>query len=203
MKKVYIDKEYHMNSKTKWNRKYLERIAIKEEEPKANVRLKSLSASLKGGNALDLACGLGGNSFLLADIGYEVQALDVSDVAVDFIRERAIHQQLPITPVVCDLTDLTTIPLERSSFDFVVITYYLDRSIFPFVKSMVNDDGYFFMETFYRSSKWRDEGVSNQYKLASQELLNEFREWKVLFYEENEEEGRQTIFCQKKQVTHQ
>jgi tellurite methyltransferase len=190
-----------MNSKTKWNRKYLERITIIEEEPRANARLKSLSASLKGGSALDLACGLGGNSFLLADLGYQVQALDVSDVAVDFICERAIHQQLPIKPVVCDLTDLTNISLDRSSFDLVVLTYYLDRSIFPFVKSIVNDDGYFFMETFYRSSKLKHEGVSNQYKLESQELLGEFREWKVLFYEENEEEGRQTILCQK-QVTH-
>jgi len=186
-----------MNIKTKWNRKYLERITIKEEEPRANARLKSLSASLKGGRALDLACGLGGNSLFLADLHYEVQALDVSDVAVDYVRERAVQQQLPIKPRVCDLTDITNIPLDRNFFDLVVITYYLDRSIFPFVKSLVNDQGYFFMETFYQSPKLENEGISNQYKLEPQELLGEFGDWKVLYYEENEEEGRQTIFCQK------
>jgi tellurite methyltransferase len=186
-----------MDPKTKWNRKYQERITTKEEEPKANDRLKSLAASLKGGDALDLACGLGGNSLFLAQLNYEVQALDVSDVAVDFIRKKAVHQHLPIKPMVCDLTDITSIPLGKKSFDLVVITYYLDRSIFPFVKKIVNKHGYFFMETFYQSSKAENKGVSNQYKLESQELLGEFGNWKVLFYEENEEEGRQTIFCQK------
>jgi tellurite methyltransferase len=185
-----------MNPKTKWNRKYLERITIKEEEPKANTRLMNLSASLKGGKALDLACGLGGNSLFLAQSGYEVQALDVSDVAVDYIRERANGQQLPIKSMVYDLTNLRNIPLEKNFFDLVIITYYLDRSIFPFVKKLVNDYGYFFMETFYKSPKLGDHGVSNQYKLGPQELLREFGNWKVLFYEENEEEGRQTIFCQ-------
>ncbi|MGM0903801.1 MAG: class I SAM-dependent methyltransferase [Bacillota bacterium] len=189
-----------MNPKTKWNRKYLERITIKEEEPKANARLKNVSASLKGGNALDLACGLGGNSLFLAQLNYEVLALDVSDVAVDFIRERAINQQLSIKSIVCDLTDITNLSLEKNSFDLVVITYYLDRAIFPFVKKIVSDHGYFFMETFYHSPKVGNNGVSNQYKLEPQELLGEFGNWKVLFYEEDEEEGRQTILCQK-QVT--
>lgn len=157
----------------------------------------NLSASLKGGNALDLDCGLGGNSLFLAHLNYEVQALDVSDVAIDFIRERANQQQQSIKPMVCDLTNLRNIPLAVNAFDLVVMTYYLDRSIFPFVKKLVNAHGYFFMETFYKSPKLEDQGVSNQYKLEPQELLREFEDWKVLFYEENEEEGRQTIFCQK------
>jgi tellurite methyltransferase len=187
-----------MNPKTKWNRKYLERITIKEEEPKVNARLKSLSASLKGGMALDLACGLGGNSLFLAQLNYEVQALDVSDVAVDYVHERAVQQQIPVKPMVCDLTDITNIHIEKNSFDLVVITYYLDRSIFPIVKSLVKDEGYFFMETFYQSPKLENEGVSNQYKLESQELLSVFANWKVVYFEENEEEGRQTIFVRKR-----
>jgi len=186
-----------MNSRTKWNRKYNERITIKQEEPEANDRLRGVSTSLKGGRALDLACGLGGNSLFLAKLNYAVDAIDVSDVAIDFLHDRAVHQQLPINPLVSDLTDISNIPLEKNSFDLVIITYYLDRGLFPVVKSILSDHGFFFMETYYQSPRLDHQGVSNQYKLEPQELLREFGNWKVLFYEENEEEGRQTIFCQK------
>jgi tellurite methyltransferase len=50
------------------------------------------------------------------------------------------------------------------------------------------------METFYLSPKNENQGVSNHYKLQPGELLADFSDWKVLFYEENEQEGRQTIF---------
>lgn len=186
-----------MNSRKKWNRKYNERITIKQGEPEANVNLKELVSSLKGGRALDLACGLGGNSLFLAKSNYEVQALDVSDVAIDFLRDQAELKQLPIQPTVYDLTDISNLPIEKNSFDLVIVTYYLDRALFPIVKSVIRDQGFFFMETYYQSPTTKNQGVSNQYKLEPEELVNEFGNWNVLFYEENEEEGIQTIFCQK------
>lgn len=87
--------------------------------------------------------------------------------------------------------------MEKEFFDLVVIAYYLDRALFPLIKSLIKDNGYFFMETFFLSSANEHEGVSNQYKLQPGELLTEFRDWHVLFYEENQHDGRQTIFCKK------
>ncbi len=69
--------------------------------------------------------------------------------------------------------------------------------MFPFVKSIIKKNGLFFMETFFRSPKNKDQSVSNQYKLDPHELLTEFADWHILYYEENELEGRQTIFCRK------
>jgi tellurite methyltransferase len=185
-----------MNTKSKWNGKHKERIDnLKELIP--NERLKNLVSYLEGGSALDLACGLGGNSLLLAKLGYQVQAMDISDVAISYLQEQALQQQLTIYPCLADLTEWGSLHLKKDSFDLVVITYYLDRSIFPFIPSIVKENGYFFMETFYRSQLSENQGVSNQYKLQSNELLSKFGDWKVLFFEENEQEGRQTIFCQK------
>ncbi|WP_174727543.1 class I SAM-dependent methyltransferase [Mesobacillus harenae] len=187
-----------MDPKIKWNRKHTDRLN-EVEEPLPTARLERLSTYLKGGSALDLACGLGGNSLFLARMNYEVQAIDISDVAVSYIKEQAAKQELAISPRVSDLTDLEQLTLEASSFDLGVITYYLDRAIFPLVKSIIKESGYFFMETFYIATQHGNQKVSNKYKLESNELLAEFRDWKILFYEENEQEGRQTIFCQKKQ----
>ena len=167
------------------------------EELAPNARLKNLSAYLKGGSALDLACGLGGNSLFLAGLNYQVQAFDISDVAVDFLKDQVAKKQLSIHTHLCDLTEWDKLNLKKASFDLVVMTYYLDRSLFPFVQSIIRDNGYFFMETYYLSSQNEHQAVSNQYKLRPKELLSAFGDWKVLYYEENEQEGRQTIFCQK------
>ena len=186
-----------MNSRTKWNTKYKERLN-QLEVPEPNPRLKSLSAYLNGGTALDLACGLGGNSLFLARMNYKVQAIDISDVAINYIQKQAAKDHLKIEPRVSDLTQINNLQLQEQSFNLVVFSYYLDRSLFPFVKRIIKEDGYFFMETFYQSPLTENQGVSKQYKLQPKELLAEFGDWNVLFFEENEQEGRQTIFCQKR-----
>ncbi|MFJ7726769.1 class I SAM-dependent methyltransferase [Neobacillus sp. NPDC097160] len=185
-----------MNSKTKWNTKHTERVNdLSESAP--NPRLKKLNAYLKGGQALDLACGLGGNSLFLAHMDYKVQAIDISDVAINYLQEQATKNNLNIHPRVCDLTEMNNLQWQPSSFDLVIITYYLDRTLFPIMKTIINENGYFFMETFSHSPETENQGVSTKYKLQPNELLAEFGNWKVLYFEENEQEGRQTIFCQK------
>ncbi|MGG3466891.1 class I SAM-dependent methyltransferase [Neobacillus pocheonensis] len=183
-----------MDSKTKWNDKYKERLKY-HKEPVANSRLKDLSAYLKGGTALDLACGLGGNSMFLARLNYLVEAIDISDVAINFVKEQAKRHHLSIHPRVADLTEVKDINFLNSPFDLIVISYYLDRSLYPIVKSLLKEDGYLFMETYFHSQQTENQGVSNLYKLKSNELLAEFGDWQVLFFEENEQEGRQTIFA--------
>ena len=185
-----------MNPRDKWNTKHTDRMN-QIDKPIPNARLTSLSGYLTGGSALDLACGLGGNSFHLGRLNYQVESVDISNIAINYIIEQSIKEQLQIIPQQSDLTELNALQFNNNSFNLVVITYYLDRSIFPFVKSIIKEKGYFFMETFCNFPQIENQGVSNQYKLRSNELLAEFSNWKVLFFEENEQEGRQTIFCQK------
>ncbi|WP_142752169.1 class I SAM-dependent methyltransferase [Neobacillus piezotolerans] len=180
--------------KEKWNKKHQERLA-EMEEPLPNERLVRLSSYLNGEKALDLACGLGGNSLFLAERGYEVDAADISETAIHFLREHAQKRELEVHASAMDLADLENLPYKIGAYDLILIAYYLDRSLFPYVKGLLKDGGYFFMETYYDSPK---EGkVSKQFLLKPNELLEEFREWTILFFEENEQEGRQIVFCRK------
>jgi tellurite methyltransferase len=185
-----------LDPRSKWNSKYKERLNS-FDVPEANARLMNISQNLKGGAALDIACGLGANSVFLSDLGYHVEAFDLSDVAINHVDELTKKHQLSVSPRLCDLTDWGNLNVNDNSVDLVVITYYLDRSIFPFVKSSIRENGYFFMETFYLSPQTEQQSVSDQYKLRPKELLTEFSDWQVLYYEENELEGRQTIFARK------
>lgn len=184
-----------MDAKDKWNRKYKDRLN-NHGAPEPNERLLRIAKYLNGGAAIDYAAGLGGNSLFLAEKGYDMTAIDISDVAINFIKDQADLRNLKIDAKLADLTKEST-TLTSEKFDLAIITYYLDRSLFPLVKQVIKEDGYLFYETFYKNGAAGNGHVSNQYKLDSNELLNQFRKWKVLFFEECEEEGRQTIFCQK------
>ncbi|WP_280772051.1 class I SAM-dependent methyltransferase [Salipaludibacillus daqingensis] len=185
-----------MDVKQKWNSKHTDRL-YQNVVATPNTRLMNLAPYLSGGSAVDLACGLGANSYFLAKCNYHVKAFDISDIAINDIQVNAAKQQLPIVAHVRDLTEWNELDLEENTIDLVVITYYLDRHIFPFVKSIIKPNGYFFMETFYLSSINDQNNVSDQYKLQPKELLLEFSEWDILFYEENEQESRQTILARK------
>nr|WP_274609509.1 methyltransferase domain-containing protein [Mesobacillus boroniphilus] len=168
---------------------------INRNPPEPNRRLLDMAAYLNGRKAIDFASGLGGNSIYLAELGYDITAIDISDVAINYVRNQAANRKLRITAKVADLTKERS-DLTSRKYDLAVMTYYLDRSLFPLIKQAINTDGYLFFETFYKNGSAGNQHVSNQYKLESNELLKEFREWKILYFEENEQEGRQTIFCQ-------
>lgn len=184
----------------KWNKKYNERL-MKSQQNRVNERLQKFVPYFKGGEALDVACGLGANSFFLAKLNYQVEAIDISDVAINHVRIQAQQEQLPIQTTVTDLTDRQTFYERKAMFDLIIVTYYLDRSILPFLLDCLKENGYFFMETFYQLPIGKNAvNINKNYKLKPAELLKLFSDWHVLFYEENEAEERQTIFFRKSKL---
>ncbi|HKH20378.1 MAG TPA: hypothetical protein VKB53_05725, partial [Gammaproteobacteria bacterium] len=70
-----------MDLGTKWNRRYLE--VDVDTARSAQVLSDNVHLLPSTGQALDLACGLGGNALFLARLGFNVTAYDISTVAVD------------------------------------------------------------------------------------------------------------------------
>jgi tellurite methyltransferase len=182
------------DDRLKWNSKYKEKFKTMEiVQP--NERLVSLSSYLKGGTCLDLACGLGANSLYLAKMGYKVKALDVSDVAIKYLQEQAKQEKLDITAETQNL--IYGIPL-TNSYDLIVDSYYLDRSLFSTLEQVIKPQGLFFMETFYTSHMDPRPGMKSEFKLRPNELLDSFSHWKVIHFNQNEQDGIQTILVQNK-----
>jgi len=97
-----------------WDERYAATALVWSAGP--NQFVESELASLPPGRALDLACGEGRNAFWLAERGWQVTAIDWSDVAVDKGRR--------VTDAVdWQVGDAVTAPLP-TDLDLVVMAYF-------------------------------------------------------------------------------
>ena len=104
--------------KDKWNQRYSEKELLWPQEP--SEILKKETADCPPGQALDLAAGEGRNAFFLAAQGWEVTAVDFSEVAVQKGRELAEKIELPIR---WEIQDLTAYHPAKGSYDCITIFY--------------------------------------------------------------------------------
>jgi tellurite methyltransferase len=134
------------------------------------------------GTALDLACGLGANALLLAEYGLEVEAWDISAVAVAKVQQAADEKGLDVTVKQVDIQKNT---LPENSFDVIVITRFLDRAVCREIMAALKPEGLLFYQT-YTKQKITDSPPHNpDFLLAENELLSLFSPLKIIFYQEH------------------
>ena len=108
----------------RWNERYREGAYQFREHPSAV--LLDWQDSLTGRTALDLACGRGRNTLYLATLGFDVHAIDVSDIAIQQATHRANRMDLHVRWVVHDLEQ--GIPL-RGPYDLILMIRYVDNTL--------------------------------------------------------------------------
>jgi 2-polyprenyl-3-methyl-5-hydroxy-6-metoxy-1,4-benzoquinol methylase len=135
----------------------------------------------KRGKALDLACGLGANALLLAEFGLDVDAWDISAVALQMLQNQAIEKGLFIAAQQCRISAET---LAQEAYDVIVICRFLDRALCNAIMAALKPGGLLFYQTFTRH-KLDQQGPSNSdYLLEHNELLRLFSPLNVVFYQE-------------------
>jgi len=163
----------------KWNSLYTE--GKGNSEP-AQVLADHLFLLPKIGHALDLACGLGENALLLAKQGLTTEAWDISTVALQKIQEKSVANALSIKT---SLTEISTSSFSENSFDVIVISRFLDRSICNAIMGSLKPNGLLFCQT-YTQQKVSELGPKNpRFLLAENELLTLFSELSVVAYSEH------------------
>jgi SAM-dependent methyltransferase len=141
----------------------------------------SATHAIAAGRALDLACGKGRNALFLAERGFDVLGIDVSDVALGEARTRAREKSLAIA---WQQADLEQIRLPQNSFDLVINFNYLQRSLMPQLKAAIKNAGYVICETYLVDQQTIGHPKNPDYLLAHNELLEQFRDFRVLYYRE-------------------
>jgi tellurite methyltransferase len=165
---------------------------------------------LPRGNALDIACGTGRHTLLLAAQGGWVTAVDWSGAALDILEERARQTMFPVTrgaTVVAPRTrgiclvqvNLEEIRLPPASFSLILCLQYLQRSLFQQMARALQPGGLLLIETFTRAQLNYSNGPRNPaHLLEPGELRTAFPELHVLFYRElNAGQGIASLVAEK------
>jgi tellurite methyltransferase len=116
----------NQSDRQRWNRKYAQGEGPAHFEPKD--LLTEHAHLLTYGRALDVACGFGGNALYLAARGYDVDAVDVSEVALRQAWGEAEQRGLQgrVRLIQADL-DRWWVP--PAHYDLILIFYYLNRDL--------------------------------------------------------------------------
>lgn len=148
---------------------------------------------------MDIACGSGRHTLLLAGRSQHVTAVDWSGVALDVLETRAraahfstrrissmektgnsLHSGIDLMQA-----DLTALELPENSFELILCIQYLQRAIFAQLPRALRPGGFLLFETFTRAQLEFARGPRNpDYLLESGELRDAFAELRVLFYRE-------------------
>ncbi|MDP1784873.1 MAG: methyltransferase domain-containing protein [Sulfuricurvum sp.] len=169
-----------MDDKTRWNAKH-QNVPM-PMNPSAIVMQHVVPSVDK--RALDIACGIGRNTHYLAKLGFEVDAVDISDYALSQLQHTAM-----IHPIE---TDLTSYRIAPNAYDVIVNINYLERKLFPSIMAGLKSGGVLIFETFITAHEEGYHNPSNpDFLLRSNELLHAFCELEVLFYEERDDRNMQ------------
>ena len=177
-------KDESESMKARWNERYDRNMYIYGKEPAAFLKQKL--DGLKKGKALVLAMGEGRNAVYLAQNGFDVTGIDISEVAIEKCNKLAKERDTTVNAVVADLTDYD---LGETRFDLITKFYYYEPSIFPQIIEALKPGGMFILEQFSIDHlKYRETsrfGPRNpNYLIKPNELLEHFKSLRILYYED-------------------
>lgn len=177
--------------KDKWNARYRDTDWGTTRIPEAAWVLRENHHLLpRQGNALDLACGLGGNAIWLATYGLTTWAWDVSDTAIATLTAISAGRGLPLY---AEVRDVQTHPPESERFDVIVVSHFLDRFLSSALTTALRPGGLLFYQTFIRD-RVDDVGPKNpDFLLEQNELLRLFAPLRVVVYREEGRIGDSTV----------
>ncbi|KHE93741.1 MAG: methyltransferase domain-containing protein [Candidatus Scalindua rubra] len=173
------------DDKNRWNNRYNTGEYLYGKEP-----LKFLKEKLDilvRGKALVLAMGEGRNAVFLAGNGFDVDGCDISEKAIEKTRRFARESGVTLNAFVADLEEYK-IPVNK--YDLITCFYYTQRSLIPQIKDGLKKGGMVMLETYSIDQLKYGKDVPGPknpaYLLKHNELLDLFRDFRILYYREGE-----------------
>ena len=155
----------------------------------AQVLLRNRHLLPEQGRALDLACARGANALWLAEQGLEVHAWDFSPVAIEKLEREAKVAGLQVR---CRVRDVVAQPPGADSFDLILVSHFLERSLAEPLMAALKPSGRLFYQTFIKEVNLGRGPGKDDWRLAPNELLQLFAPLRVHYYREDAPLGGET-----------
>jgi SAM-dependent methyltransferase len=174
-----------------WDARYRSEERSEDLETAPTPLLVKATQALKPGKALDLACGAGRNALWLAEHRWNVTAVDGSPAAIEILRKQAAKRGVSVSTCVADLAK-GEFRIEPSSWDLILMSYYLQRDLFEPAKLGLAPGGV--LIAIVHITEPGEEPTAH--RLRPGELKHYFDDWEIL----HSYEGRPDDPCHRRSV---
>ena len=164
-----------IEDKERWNRRHVEKPMRSGVEP----IVQKYIAEATSGRALDIACGIGRNTHYLADNGFKVDAIDISDYALSQLKKSDTINTIEV--------DLDAYVIQQDHYELIVNINYLSRRLFPQIKNGLKKGGVLIFETFIVAHGDFAQPSNPEFLLQKNELLHAFIGLDIIYYEERDD----------------
>ena len=180
------------SDRIKWNRRFESEDAYLGQNPSPflNREIETIKKLAPGKRALDIACGEGRNCVFLARHGFEVTALDISDVGLGKAARWAEREGLSIDFQVVDLDDYHF----TGQFDLFINFNFLLRDLIPHEMVALTPGGLLIIDTILDSPQLLASHKNPAFFLHHGELEQIFSQFpgSILFKEEQTDDDMPT-----------
>lgn len=140
--------------------------------------VEEAASHLDGGRALVLACGAGRNAFFLAAQGFEVEAVDVSGVAIEMAETEGNRRGLNVSWRVGDIEGLE---YAEEKYQLITMVRHLNRNVWAPIGHALAVDGWLVMEQHLKTRR-EVAGPPAESRVSPGELLAAFGDLRVIKY---------------------
>jgi tellurite methyltransferase len=162
-----------------WNKRYREGFYNGARDPHA--LLAKFWPAIPGKRVADIAMGNGRDALFLSEKGFFVTGLESSVEAINITKETMAQRDLVVYPV---LGDAKRLPYRENTFDCITVFYFLEREIMQEIRALLKKGGILIYETFLKRQNFIDRPRNPDYLLDDGELINYFKGFEILLYEE-------------------
>jgi len=172
------------DDRQKWDTLYSTKGYVYGKEPSAF--LQETLRQLPMGKVLDIAMGEGRNAVFMASKGFQVDGVDISDVALRKARRLAREHRVKVHLINADLNSYVIRP---NTYDVILNIDYLQRSLIPQIKQGLKTGGMVVFENAVSPQTPKD------FVLQKDELKQLFKDFEILIY--REEGGKARLLAKK------
>jgi SAM-dependent methyltransferase len=169
------------DEKSRWDSYLKKKGFVYGKEPERYLTEKV--EGLKPGRVLDLACAEGRNSVFLAKKGFQVDGVDISEVALRKVRAFAKEEGVKVHTIAADLR---TYQIPADTYDLIISFDFLYRPLFLSMKRGVKKGGMIIFESHTEAQLENDPGGNprRDWLLKPGELKKIFSDFEILDYRE-------------------
>ena len=163
---------------------------MKNENGVASFLVENINLLPKG-KALDVAMGNGRNAVYLAQMGFEVEGIDISEERIANALVLAQKNGVAINAHVADLEN--DYHIQKNKYDVIICINYLHRPLIAWIKAGLKWGGMVVYETYITDQRQWGKPNNPRYLLQHNELLQMFGDFRCLRYREGIVKPRHAI----------